>query len=1015
MGDNCNLISVTLQVFKKQNMKWVKRILIGLGIFLVLIVAAAIIVPIVFKDDIKAALDKEIAKSINADVVFDVNNFDLTVFRNFPNVTAEIKELGVFNRAPFEGVPLFVIQRLDVEVNIKDLLFGDQLRLKGITLVEPQITIKVLPDGKANYDITYPSTDTVKTTVAEEPAQFSFGIDHWEIVNGTVVYDDKSLPYFLEIKGLDHTGKGDFTQDVFDLKTNTVVDTITTSYGDMELMTNKRLEIDMTISISDEMSKYTFKENSIKVNDFGMSFDGWFKMNEKDYGMDITFDSPENSFKSLLSLVPGMYTKDFGDIETKGDLIFKGFAKGTYSDKQMPAFNLELQVKDAMFKYPDLPTPVNNINMDLLVDNKTGVIDNTVVNLKKLHLDFGSNPVEMKMLIENLKDYRMEASLAAKLNLAELSKMFPMQGLEMKGTYSIDARAKGVYDSIRKIIPTIDAKMALTDGYVKSSEFPLPLENLKVAATVKNTSGKMAETVVDVSDFSMVMDGEKFTATLQLQNLDDYTWHLKADGGIDIEKMTKIFPVEGMSLAGKVKANLETQGKMSDVDAKRYDKLPTSGSATLTDFKFSSKDLPYAVTIAQSQAVFDPKKIELKNTTGTIGKSDFTVSGAVSNYIAYIFGQNQTIKGNLDFSSNLLDLNEFMTEEEGSTTTTTPADTSYSVIPVPMDIDFVLRSSIKTVKMMDYTMTNAAGDIVVKDGVANLSGIKFNMLGGAFVVNGTYDSKDINHPKYNMGLKIDGLSIQEAAHSFSIVKTYAPIAGLVNGNFSTDFQVAGELGKDMMPKMELVSGAGLIKVAQASLTKSKFVSGLTSLTKLEDTDQVTLKDVLMSAIISNGRFSVKPFDVKLGNYMANVAGSSGLDKTVDYTIKVNVPSGRLASQFQGQLNQLGGTNTSTSEIPVTIAVGGNVNSPTFKLSMAEQKQQVKEVATKVVEQKTQEAVKQLSQGVKPEEVVKNLLKMNKSSDSTRRDSTNNGQTQPVQQQVEQLQNKLNNLLKKRKN
>lgn len=996
-------------------MKWIKRIFIGIGVLLVLIVAAAIIVPIVFKDDIKAAIDKEIAKSVNADVVFDVNNFDLTVFRNFPNVTAEIKQLGVFNRAPFEGVPLFVVQRLDVEVNIKELLFGDELRLKGITLVDPQITIKVLADGKANYDITYPSADTAKA--AEEPSTFSFGIDHWEIVNGEVTYDDKSLPYFLQIKGLNHTGSGDFTQDVFDLKTKTVADSVTTSYGDMELLTNKKVDIDMTISISEDITKYTFKDNVAKVNDFSLQFDGWFKMNEKDYAMDINFGSPETSFKSLLSLVPGMYSKDFGKIETKGDLTFSGFAKGTYSDTQMPAFNLALLVKDAMFKYPDLPTAVNNINMDLLVDNKTGVIENTVVDLKKLHLDFGSNPVDAKLLVENLKDYKMDGSLNAKLNLAELSKMFPMDGLEMKGTYSIDAKAKGVYDSIRKIIPAVDANMTLANGYVKSSEFPLPLEELKVTANVKNTSGKMAETVVNVSDFSMLLDGERFAATLILQNLDDYTWDLKANGGIDIEKMTKIFPVEGMTLAGKVKANLETKGKMSDVDAKRYDKLPTSGTATLTDFKFNSKDLPYAVTVSQAQAVFNPQKIELKNTSGTIGKSDFAVNGAVSNYIAYIFGQNETIKGNMDFKSNLLDLNEFMTDTE--TTTTTPDSASYGVVPVPTNIDFILRSEIKTVKMMDYTMTNAAGDVIVKDGVANLSGVKFNMLGGGFVVNGTYDTRDINHPKYDLGLKIEALSIQQAASSFSVVKTYAPVAGLVSGNFSTDFKINGELGKDMMPKLDKVNGAGLVKIAQAALTQSKLVSGLTSLTKLDDTDKVTLKDVLMSTVITNGRLSVQPFDVKLGNYAANISGSSGLDQTVDYTIKMNVPSNKLASQFQSQLNQINGTTNSTSEIPVTIAMGGTVTSPTFKLSMAEQKQQIKEAVTKVAEQKAQDAVKQLSEGAKPEEVVKNLLKLNKQDSASKaaaakKDSTATTPKPAAEQATEALQNKLNNLLKKKK-
>lgn len=898
-------------------MKIMKKILIGFGIFLVLLVAAAIIIPIVFKDDIKAAIDKEIAKSVNADVVFEVTNFNVTLFQNFPNMTVEVKELGVFNRAPFEGVPLFVIQELDVEVNLKELIFGDQLRIKGITLVKPQITIHVLADGRANYDIAYPSTDTV--TTVEEPSNFSFGIDHWEVVDGNVEYDDKSLPYFLELKHLNHTGSGDFTQDVFDLKTRSVVDTLTTSYGDMELLTNKRIEMDMVISISDDYSKYTFKENSAKVNDFAMSFDGWFMMNENGYGMDINFKSPANTFKSLLSLVPGMYTKDFDGIETKGELSFNGFAKGTYSDTQMPAFNVALLVKDAMFKYPDLPTAVNNINMDLLIDNKDGIIDNTAVDLKKLHLDFGSNPVDAKLLIQNLRDYRMEGNVKAKLNLAELGKMFPMEGLEMRGTYSVDASAKGVYDSLKKIIPVLNASMSLTDGYVKSAEFPLPLENLNFQSTVKNSSGKMAETVIAVKDFSMLMDGEKFAASLTIENLDDYTWDIKANGAVDIEKMTKIFPLEGMTLAGKVKGDFQTKGKMSDVTAERYDRLPTSGSVSLKEFKLTMKDIPYDVTVSNSEAVFDPKKIELKNTRGTIGKSDFAVAGAVSNYIGYVFGDKEVIKGNVDFDSELLDLNEFMTETEAPAT---PTDTvAFGVIPIPDNIDFVLRSSVKTVKMMDYIMTNLSGDIIAKDGIANLSNVKFNMLGGTFGVNGAYNPKDIAHPTYDFALKIDGMSIQQAATSFSIVKTYVPIAGLVNGNFSTDFKVNGELGQDLMPKMETVNGAGLVKVAQAALTQSKLVSGVTSLTKLSDTDEVTLKDVLISASISDGRLSVKPFDVKFGNYVTTVAGSTGMDGTINYSLKMMVPAGQLGSQFNNFVNQNTGTTNATTEIPLTIGVG----------------------------------------------------------------------------------------------
>jgi uncharacterized protein involved in outer membrane biogenesis len=990
----------------KKALKWF-LIIIG-GLFVVFL-AAAFILPIVFKDEIKAAIEKEIDKSVNADVVFE--DFDVTLFRHFPNVTAELSQVGVMNRAPFEGVMLFAAHEFTVDVNLKDILFGDQLRVKGIALVGPVINIKVLKDGRANWDIAVPSTDTV--TTAEDTTEFSFGIDHWEIVDGDVSYDDQSLPYNLVIKGLNHSGSGDFTQDVFDLKTKTTADTVTTSFDGVEYLTDKRVDIDATVSISEGYTKYTFKDNTAKLNDFAMQFDGWFKMNENDFAMDLNFKTPESSFKSLLSLVPGIYTESFKDIKTEGNLAFSGAVKGTYSDKQMPAFNLNLLVKDAMFKYPDLPTAISNINVDLLVDNKDGNMDNTIVNLKKLHLDFGSNPVDATALITKMYPTNVDATLAAKLNLAELSKMFPMEGLEMKGNYALNLKAKGVYDSLKKTIPAIDANMALDGGYVKSADFPMPLDDMHFTSTIKNTSGKMAETVINVKDFVVMMDKEKFAADLVLQNLDDYTWDLKAKGGIDLEKMTKLFPMEGMTLAGKINADIETKGKYSDVQAERYDRLPTSGVATLRDFKYITKDLP-EVSLSQASMSFDPKKIDLKNMDGKIGRSDFSVNGAVSNYIAYIFGKNQTIKGNVNFTSTLLDLNEFMTDTEE----TTSADTaSFGVIPVPNDIDFVLHSNVRTAKMMDFNITNASGDIIVKDGVANLSGLKFNMLGGSFVVNGTYNTKDLAHPKYDLALKIQDVAIQQAAASFSVVSTYAPIAAMVNGKFNTDFKITGELQQDMMPNMATVNGAGLIKIAQASLKQSKFVSGLTSITKLSDSDEVTLKDALMSATIENGKLNVKPFDVAVGPYKSPFGGTTNLDGTIDYTMKMNVPPNKMNSEFNSFIAKNTGTKADpNAPMPVTIAIGGNVTDPKTKLVMTEQKEQAKEAATNIAKEQGTKVIEKAVKGTEAEKVIGGLLGSKKDTSKTAKTDTakTTTPTQDVKQKVEdQAKQKLKGLLKKK--
>jgi hypothetical protein len=430
-------------------------------------------------------------------------------------------------------------------------------------------------------------------------------------------------------------------------------------------------------------------------------------------------------------------------------------------------------------------------------------------------------------------------------------------------------------------------------------------------------------------------------------------------------------------------------------------KIPISGNASLKDFKFAMKSLSYATTISNMEAVFDPHKMELKNTSGTIGKSDFKVNGSVSNYMEYVFGKG-TIAGTMNFNSTLLDLNEFMTSEP----TTDKKDTAkLTIIPVPQNIDFLLHSDLKTVKMMDYVISNAVGDVVVKDGAAKMNNVKFNMLGGAFVVNGTYDTKDLQHPKYDFGLKVDDLSIQQAASTFSIIKTYAPIAGMASGKFGTDFKVNGELGQNMMPKMNTVNGDGLIKIAEAAITDSKLISGVTSLTKLQDADNVTLKNVLMSATIKEGKLSVKPFNAKFGSYVAAISGSTALDGTINYAMKMNVPAGKLGSQFQSLI----GSSKPNSEIPLNIGMGGTFLNPKLQLVSSDQKQQVKDAVTAVATDKAKEAAQQLVQSTPAKDLVNNLLGGKKDSTKTKSDST---KATPVQ---DALQNKLQNLLKRKKN
>src|SRR5690606_16455652 len=133
---------------------------------------------------------------------------------------------------------------------------------------------------------------------------------------------------------------------------------------------------------------------------------------------------------------------------------------------------------------------------------------------------------------------------------------------------------------------------------------------------------------------------------------------------------------------------------------------------------------------------------------------------------------------------------------------------------------------------------------------------------------------------------------------------------------------------------------GLVKIIQATLKDSPLLAGVTSLTKLDNTNQATLKNVLMSINISDGRLGVKPFDVNVVEYTTNIAGSTGLDGSIAYALKMDVPAGKLGSQFNSLLTQYGAGGNPDGKIPVSIALTGDYKKPVFNLLMDEQKKQV---------------------------------------------------------------------------
>lgn len=493
-----------------------KKILIVIGIIIALLIASIILLPIIFKDKIVAKVKTEINNNVNAKA--DFKSFDLTLLSSFPDFTFTLNDFSIIGIKEFEGDTLTNIKQFSVTVDLMSVIKGSQLTIKAINLKQPFFNLYVLKDGKANWDIAKPSTDTTKA--AESSSAFKVTLKKYAIAKGRIIYNDESLGFKITMDDLDHTGNGDFTQDLFTLSTMTIASATNMWYGGVKYLHNVQTDLKADLEMDMKNMKFTFKENELKLNALAIGFNGWLAMPADDISMDLTFAAKQNEFRNFISMIPGIYSDSFKDLQSKGSLAFRGFVKGIYNDAKMPGFGLVLNVKDGMFRYPSLPMAVNNVQIDLNITNPDGVPDHTTIDLNRMHAELGTDAFDVRLLVRTpVSDADLNGMLKGRVNLSNIGKMVPLeQGTSIKGLLLSDVSFNGRMSAIQqKKYEDFNA-----DGSLTISDFNYTSKDYKQGFDLKQCALTFNPKNVTLNNLDARMGKSDFKASGTLENFLPY-------------------------------------------------------------------------------------------------------------------------------------------------------------------------------------------------------------------------------------------------------------------------------------------------------------------------------------------------------------------------------------------------------------------------------------------------------------------------------------------------------------
>ncbi len=956
--------TITSKAKSTVSMKF-KKLLKGIFIFFLLLIVLVISIPYFFKDQIAEKVKSDINNSINANL--DFSEVDLSLIRSFPDFSFRMTDFKLEGIDQFEGTSLAAADQVSFSLDVMSVINTEApIEINSVQLVKPDVDIIVLKDGTSNYDIS--KVDPDAPAIESGDYNFLIQLKEYSISEGNFTYDDRVNQVFTELNNINHTGKGDFTQDVFDLITKTQIDKITVKSGGIQYINKAKGELDITLHSDFPNMKFTLKENELQINELALKADGYLEIKGDDINMDFNFDAPRNTFKSFLSLIPNAYTKDFAQIKTDGKLKLNGTVKGTYNETSLPAFNLNLDVDNAFFQYPGLPMGVSDIFAKAKINSPSSNLDKMVIDVTKFKMKLGNNPLLGRLKLKTpMSDPDIDTRIKGTLNFADLAKAFPMEGVEsLSGSMKADVEADARLSSIeQEDYESVDMK-----GFLQFSKLSYKADG-------------MPAVLIDALDMNFTprqVNIEKFVSKLGKSDL-------RATGSID-NILAYISPNKTM----RGKLNIRSNYFNADEWMASPTETPTTVTASATpvevfdrfDFDITGRinKLDYDVYDLKNIVVdgnATSNKISIDNFQLDIGSSDLQGSGTITNVFNYLY-KNETLGGDLAVNSDLFDLNEFMVEvpeQDGKVKAQKISNTeSVGPILIPDNVNINLDAKIKQVKYTNLNLNNVRGNIKVRDNKAELKNCVANLFKGEMEMDGKYDTSDPKKPAFNLDYQIKQWDFQNAFTKLNTFQKIAPIGEFISGRFNSKFSFSGLLGDDMFPDISTLSADGFFHTLNGAVKSFGPLEKLSNKLNIAAFNNLNLKDTRNWFDIKDGRVELQEFNYKYDDIDMLISGSHGFDTDMDYKILAKIPRELWANNAAGKAADKGlgflkkeagklGVNVDLGDfIDVQINILGTMKNPKIKIKpLGSGGKSLKDTAKDIVDDVVTEAKEKVKEKV----------------------------------------------------
>lgn len=881
-------MSARLKLITLKILKW-------LGIFVGVILLLMFLIPLLFpgkvSQQVKALANKSLASELN------FSRSKLSFFTHFPSLTVSLDSLTLMGSAPYKNDTLLSAEQVAFGINLKRLIFDNEVKIDEAYVSNADIDVRVNAKGEANYNV-YVSEDKQPKDSTEEGT--AIRLDKIKFENCHIRYSDRSAKILVDARGFNYTGRGDLSEDVFDLRTDAEIDSLDFYYDRIPYVEKKRVRADLITRINTNSLSFILQKNELRINRLPVEFTGIFSILRDGYNINVVAASEDGRVKDLLSVLPPDYLNwlEKADIDGRHDLqvTFKG--RYNAARKQQPDLGFSLRVHDGAIAYEGAPVPLSDFNLDVQAMLPALDVEQLAVNLRALNFNVGDNEYfKATVSTRGLSAMAVKADVKGALDLQTLDAALGLEAIDLKGNLKTDINANGYYNAAEKLFPKTKGNIVLTNGWLKSDSYPNPITGIKFIANISNGTGTFKDLAVAVTPASFVFEGNPVYVSARLTDFEDIFYDINAKGELNIGRIYRVFRQKGLDVEGYAKADFSLKGRQSYATTGQYSKLDNKGTLLLRNIKTTSELFPKAFFVREGHFTFQNEKMWFDKFRANYGKSDFAMNGYLLNTINYFLESNGTLRGNFNVKSKRIVVDEFMALKEGENKDRKPAvedakedlPKASGVVVLPTNLDVSLIANANKVEYNGLTLNNLIGRVGIGNGKLYLQNTTFDIIGCQVGIDAGYDDESPTTANFDVHFRAKDFNVQRAYKEIPMFREMVTAAEKAEGIISLDYKLKGDLNANMGPIYESLEGGGTVSVRDVKVAGLKLFGNLGDKTGSEGFNNPDMKGIDIITHIDNNLIHIDKFTFKVAVFRPSVSGTTSFDGELDLRIRLGLP------------------------------------------------------------------------------------------------------------------------------